>query len=324
MNQKHLPGVSMPVTPVCLGTAQFGGAGMGEAEAFRVMDAYVEKGGNFLDTANCYGRWLPGGENRSEQIIGKWMQERGNRSRLVISTKGGHPKFDTMTVSRLSEAEIRSDLEQSLAALRTDCIDLYWLHRDDESIPVGEIVERLEKFRREGKIRAWGGSNWKAARIREAADYAASHGVSGFIGVQNQWSLARVDPERIGDKTLAWMDGELYRLLLERRDSLCTMAFSAMGKGYFSKAAAGTLAEGKLSEYRCALNDRRLAALREVSASRGVSIAALVLAWMSAKPFPAVPIAAVSGLGQLDGLAEAFDLALTPEEVALLDAGEEY
>ena len=142
--------------------------------------------------------------------------------------------------------------------------------------------------------------------------------------MQNQWSLARVVPERIADRTLVCMDEALYKLLCEREDSLCTLAFSAMGKGYFTKAAAGTLREGALMEYRCALNERRLEALRRLSEDRHVPIASLVLAWMSAKPFAAVPIAAVSSAAQLGGLAAAFDLSLNPEEVSLLDAGEEY
>lgn len=120
------------------------------------------------------------------------------------------------------------------------------------------------------------------------------------------------------------MDQPLYDLLKEHPDTLCTMAFSAMGKGYFTKAAAGTLRDGALREYRCALNDRRLAALRQLSEARGVSIAALVLAWMAGKPFIAVPIAAVSGMRQLLELTEALDCSLNADEVALLDAGEEY
>lgn len=323
MKEKQLHRDLLPVTPVCLGTAQFG-TSLSEKQAGDILDAYTGSGGNFLDTANCYGRWLPHGENVSEQILGQWLRRHGGRHSLVISTKGGHPPFDAMTKSRLHENELRHDLESSLTALGTDYVDFYWLHRDDISIPVGELVERLEGFRREGKLLAYGVSNWSAARVREAADYAASHGCRGFGGVQNQWSLARVVPERIADRTLVCMDEALYKLLCEREDSLCTLAFSAMGKGYFTKAAAGTLREGALIEYRCALNERRLEALRRLSEDRHVPIASLVLAWMSAKPFAAVPIAAVSSAAQLGGLAAAFDLSLNPEEVSLLDAGEEY
>lgn len=323
MKTKQLHPALMPVTPVCLGTAQFGDS-LDETAARGILDAYTGSGGNFLDTANCYGRWLEHGENVSEQILGRWLRSRGGRQELVISTKGGHPPFNAMTKSRLHETELRHDLESSLTALGTDYVDFYWLHRDDTSIPAGELVERLEEFRREGKLLAYGVSNWSAARVREAADYAAAHGCGGFCGVQNQWSLARVVPERIADQTLVCMDGALYDLLCERRASLCTLAFSAMGKGYFTKAASGTLREGALPEYRCALNDRRLEALRQLAGARQTPIAALVLAWMSAKPFAAVPIAAVSRAAQLGDLIAAFDLSLTDGEIALLDAGEAF
>lgn len=323
MMEKRLPGVSLPVSPVSLGTAQFGDS-LGEKEACELLDVYTDRGGNLLDTANCYGRWLPHGENVSEQILGRWLRQHGNRNGLVISTKGGHPPFDAMTASRLHEKELRYDLESSLRSLGTDHVDLYWLHRDDPTLPVEELLGLLEQFRREGKLLSYGVSNWTTERVREAAKAAAAHGYDGFCGVQNQWSLARADHEKLADRTLVCMDQPLYDLLKEHPNTLCTMAFSAMGKGYFTKAAAGTLRDGTLREYRCALNDRRLAALRQLSEARGVSIAALVLAWMAGKPFPAVPIAAVSGMRQLLELTEALDCSLSADEVALLDAGEEY
>lgn len=323
MKEKRLPGIPLPVSPVSLGTAQFGDS-LGEETAFRVLDTYTGQGGNLIDTANCYGRWLPHGENVSEQILGRWLKQHGGRNRLVLSTKGGHPPFDAMTASRLHEKELRHDLESSLRTLGTDHVELYWLHRDDPTIPVEELLGLLEEFRREGKLLSYGVSNWTAARVGEAARTAAAHGYAGFCGVQNQWSLARVDPDKLADRTLICMDQALYDLLRDHPDTLCTMAFSAMGKGYFTKLDAGTLREGALREYRCALNDRRLAALRELSAARHLPIAALVLAWMAEKPFPAVPIAAVSGMAQLHELTEAFDCSLTGDEVALLDAGEEF
>ena len=280
MREKRFPGVAQAVAPVCLGTAQFGDS-LDESQAFAVLDGYAAAGGNFIDTANCYGKWLPAGENVSEQILGRWLRSRGGRHSLVISTKGGHPPFSDMRASRLHEREVRADLEESLASLGVDEVEIYWLHRDDPAQPAGALVELLETLRREGRILAYGVSNWSTARFAEAAQYAADHGYTGFCGLQNQWSLARVNREQIADQTLACMDGEAYRLLLERRGSLGAMAFSAMGKGYFSRAAAGRPAPGALCEYRNPLNEKRLAALQSIARERGVSVAAPVLAWMA-------------------------------------------
>ena len=229
MMEKRLPGVPIPVSPVSLGAAQFGDS-LGEKESCALLDVYTERGGNLLDTANCYGRWLPHGENVSEQILGRWLKQHGNRNGLVISTKGGHPPFDAMTASRLHEKELRYDLESSLRALGTDHVDLYWLHRDDPTLPVEELLGLLEQFRREGKLLSYGVSNWTTERVRQAAKAAAAHGYAGFCGVQNQWSLARADHDKLVDPTLVCMDQPLYDLLKEHPDTLCTMAFSAMGR----------------------------------------------------------------------------------------------
>ena len=105
MREKRFPGVAQAVAPVCLGTAQFGDS-TGESQAFAVLDGYAAAGGNFIDTANCYGKWLPAGENVSEQILGRWLRSRGGRHSMVISTKGGHPPFSDMHASRLHEREV--------------------------------------------------------------------------------------------------------------------------------------------------------------------------------------------------------------------------
>ena len=317
------PGLSRSVAPVCFGTVHFGDRVQAE-EAFALLDAYVRAGGNFIDTANCYGRWLPPGENVSEQMLGEWLRRRGCRKELLLSTKGGHPSFGDMGHSRLSQKELELDLESSLRALGTDCVDVYWLHRDEPALPAEELVERLEGFRKQGKLLAYGVSNWSATRLEEAARYAARQGYSGFCGVQNQWSLAAVNPEQIGDRTLVCMDQEQHRLLEEGQGRLGILAFSAMGKGFFSREYAGTLAPDALPEYRNQCNCRRLQALRQLAGEKGVSIAALVLAWMAAKPFPAVPIATVSSQAHLDELTQAFQISLDQEEVALLDAGRSY
>ena len=157
----------LSVAPLCLGTVNYGSA-MPEKEAIHQLSRYVELGGNFIDTAHIYGDWEPGMGPLSETAIGKWLKEFPERDRLVISTKGAHPRMQTMQIPRCSDAEIEEDLNSSLELLHTDYVDLYFLHRDDPRRPAGEIVEFLEKQVKAGKIRYYGCSNWKLSRDQPA------------------------------------------------------------------------------------------------------------------------------------------------------------
>ena len=166
------------VSVIGLGTAHYGGR-ISKGLAFDQMDAYAAAGGNLIDTARVYGDFVTPKTGESEKIIGQWMEERGNREKIFLSTKGGHPPFDRMSRSRLSPREISDDLHESLEDLRCGYIDIYFLHRDDESRPVEEIVDTLEGFCAEGLIGMYAVSNWKTERIIEANRYAASRGSMG-------------------------------------------------------------------------------------------------------------------------------------------------
>ena len=159
------------VSVISLGT---GGAGANydRATAFAMLDAFFEEGGNFVDTAHVYNDWIPGERSRSEKLLGAWMKERRNRSGVLLATKGAHPDLAQMQVGRLSPAEIQADLEESLRFLQVETIDLYWLHRDDPTRPVEEIIDTLEAQVQAGKIRYFGCSNWRLERIQAAQLYS--------------------------------------------------------------------------------------------------------------------------------------------------------
>ena len=170
-----------------------------------LMDHYFEAGGNVIDTAESYACWVPGGEHQSEKVIGEWLRERGARDQIVLSTKGAHPKLESMDIPRLSKAEIEADLDSSLQRLGVECIDLYWLHRDSPGYPVEEILQSLEGFRKEGKIKHAGFSNWRQSRAEEARLAAERLGFEGFVASQNMWSLAQPDISQ-ADPTWAFID----------------------------------------------------------------------------------------------------------------------
>ena len=155
-----------PVSVIGFGTAEFGGRHP-ESLARELMDAYVSIGGNFIDTARVYGDFVTPRNGESEKIVGRWMENRGNRDRIFLSTKGGHPPFTDLHHSRLSPEEVRSDMAASLEDLRTDHVEIYWLHRDDESRPVGGIMETLQSLIEDGTARMIGVRpvNHPAARV---------------------------------------------------------------------------------------------------------------------------------------------------------------
>ena len=155
------------VSLLALGTADYGGLCPAE-KAFDFMDAYVDIGGNFIDTARVYGDFVTPKNGESEKVGGRWMDARGNRDRLFLSTKGGHPPLNDMNAGRLSRDEIRSDMAASLEALRTDHVDVYMLHRDDPQRGVGEIMDELNEFVRAGQTLRIGPSNRTMTPVREA------------------------------------------------------------------------------------------------------------------------------------------------------------
>jgi aryl-alcohol dehydrogenase-like predicted oxidoreductase len=186
-----LPAAPVAPSRIVLGSVFFG-TDISREHSFAVMDAYAKGGGNFIDTANGYALWLPGGVGASELTIGAWLRERGVRDRMIIATKGGHPRGDSGEFGDLSRPEIEKDLGQSLERLAVDAIDLFWLHRDQPTRPVSEIMEMLADIRESGRIRAYGVSNWELDRIEAANAYAKAHDLPPLAAHQPPFSLAHV------------------------------------------------------------------------------------------------------------------------------------
>ena len=297
------------ISPIGLGTSHFG-VRVSEAEAFWQMDRYVESG-NLIDTAHVYSDWVPGERSRSERIIGRWLKSRGGRDRVIISTKGGHPSPGSMHVPRLSPAEITGDLEDSLRCLGVDSVDLYFLHRDDVTRPVGEMLECLEAHRRAGRIRAYGCSNWTLPRLLEARAYAEAHGLPGFVCNQLMWSLAVVDPKGIGDPTMVCMDGPTYRL--HRDTGMAAIAYTSVANGYFAHRQRGDLSDAAHGPYAVPANDALYARLLELSGAYGLSLTALSLAYFSAVPFPAAALASFRREEQLGECLSLLEADIDPE-----------
>ncbi len=314
-----IPHTTLTPSLLCMGTTMIGSVNDKPA-SFALLDAFLEAGGTFIDTAQVYSDWLPGERSVSEKMIGKWLQHSDKRRQIVLATKGGHPKLDTMHVGRLARAEIVGDLEASLRNLQTDVIDLYWLHRDDAQRPVADILETLESLVRAGKIRYYGCSNWQVGRIAEAQAYARSQGWSGFVADQMMWSLAAVDAKRLPDPTAAAMDSDLRQFHLA--GGMAAVPYSAQANGYFQRLAAGTVDSMNQDQqrlYGSPTNRERLERIRSLSTETGLSITAIVLGYLMAQPFPTFPIFACRTQEQLNDTLQAADVLLTQEQVAYLE-----
>ena len=234
MEQCRLGNTALTVSPVCLGADRFG-AQTDRETAFTLLDRFVAAGGNFIDTANIYVRDWAAGISRSEEILGQYLRERTGCG-LVIATKGAHHHPQTRE-KRVTRACIEADLEESLRTLGRDCIDLYWLHRDDPALPVEEIVDMMEALVSAGKIRYYGASNYTVSRLTRAGLYAKSRGVTGFSAVSNYWTplAENADCSLWTDPTLvACTDGDLKTLA---GLGLPLVPYSCTARGWVAKGA---------------------------------------------------------------------------------------
>ncbi len=299
-------GTELCASKLVLGTDAFG-TSLSAEDSFTLMDEFVSAGGNIFDTASVYADWFGKEKSASEKTIGRWLSSRGCRDKVLISTKGGHPDLNNMRIPRLSRNEIDHDLEMSLVNLKTDHIDIYWLHRDDESRPVEEIVEILDRHVKSGKVRHLGASNWRYERIRKANDYAKKNGLTPFIASQIQYSIAHLNENSLINNMLgmSYMDEEYQKYA---SDELSMFSYSSVAKGFFNLAAIGlfdkisdSAKKEYMNEYNLALAEK----LKRVSEEKGVNLSALVLSLLVSDK--KLNVFAQVGTRKLSHLREAFE-----------------
>lgn len=320
MNYVTISNTAIQASQLCLGTGGLGSR-LTQTDSFALLDAFAAHGGTFLDTAHVYANWrsdLP--KSVSEKTIGQWMQARANRSQIVVGTKGAHPDLSTMHISRLSPADIVQDLNESLAHLQSDFIDLYWLHRDDPAREVDAIVETLNEQMQLGKIRAFGCSNWAPARIRAVQDYAAAHALHGFAANQPMWSLAQPNAAAFGMPGLTAMDAETWAL--HKALNLAAVPYTSQARGFFSKLArlgVDGLAEAERKSYLNEINLRRFERVQTLAERYNATPSQIALAYLMAQPFPTFPVIGCRSLEQLKDSMGALEVQLEQEEVRWLE-----
>lgn len=304
----------LKVSPIC-----FGGNVLGwttdERASFEVLDAYVEGGGNFIDTADSYSRWVPGhAGGESETVLGNWMRERGNRAQLIVATKVGNPMGDGPNDRGTSRARIMDSVEGSLRRLQTDYIDLYQAHTDDRDTPQEETLRAFDDLVRQGKVRYIGASNFSAWRLATALWASDTHGYARYETLQPRYNLAaREDYER-----------ELEPLC--QAHGIGVITYSSLASGFLSgKYHAGQplpttpRAQGVQRGY---MNDRGFAtldAVERVARESGATPGQVALAWILARPAITAPIASATTVEQTREMLGAADLRLGADALAILD-----
>ena len=299
---------ALEISRLALGGNVFGWTADKQA-SYEILDAYVEAGGNVIDLADSYPHWAPGcSGGESEEIVGQWMRERGNRSDIVICTKVG--KFPGN--QGLSYSQIMSGIDGSLQRLQTDYVDLYYCHADDSRTPLEETLRALGELVTSGKVRAIGASNYTAVRLAEALRIADEIGLPRFCAVQPQYSLVVRDE----------FEGSLQEVC--ERDGLACLPYWPLAAGFLTgKYDASALSGARsdtVSQFQTPRNEAILDVVRAVAGRHRVAPATVALAWLLTRPTVAAPIASVSRVEQLPALVASTGLDLSPEDLADLDA----
>lgn len=309
----------LTVFPLALGGNVFGWTA-DETQSFAVLDAYTAAGGNFIDTADSYSAWVPGNEGgESETLVGNWLARRGNRAEVVVATKvGAHPQY-----KGLAATTIKAAADASLSRLRTDYIDLYYIHFDDPSVPVEEIISALDQLVKDGKVRAIAASNLSAERLQESLDFSEREGLARYAVLQPHYNLV----------SRGTYEGELQDTA--SRAGLAAVPYYSLASGFLTgKYRSGTpgtpgtpgssvdspRGEGAARHLQTERGVKVLAALDKAAGARGAEIATVALAWLAAQPTVAAPIASACRAEQLPALLVVADMELTAEELAELTA----
>ena len=310
---RRLGRTGLKVSPLCRGSMNFGGTADDET-SFAVMDAFAEAGGNFIDTADIYNRWVEGhigGE--SEGVIGRWLQARGNRSQMIIATKVRGQMGPGPNDQGLSRRHIFDACDASLRRLQSDTIDLYQTHYFDADVPIDETLEALDRLVQQGKVRYVGCSNYPAWRLMEALWTSDKCGLARYNSIQPHYNLVnRAEFER-----------ELAEVCLA--NGIGIIPYSPLGGGFLTgkysrdRDTDSVRAEGVRQRYFNDAGWKVLDAVRAVAVELDTTPLAVSLAWLLAQPGMTAPIVGANTVEQLQGSVAALDVDLTAAQMETLN-----
>ena len=318
MEYGNVKGIEKPISRIVEGSMVLK---LNDQEAaFKQLDDVFELGCNAIDTGHVYG----GGKN--DRVIGAWMEARGNRDKIIVLGKGAHHNGDRR---RVTDFDIKADMFDTLARMKTDYIDIYVLHRDDPSVPVGPIVEALNEHVDAGRIHAFGGSNWSFERIREANEYAQAHGLIPFAVSSPNLSLAeQVEEPWDGCLSLSGDQGADARAWYQETQ-MPLFTWSSLAQGFFSgrltrenfdeMKKSRQLTESCIHAYCYETNFKRLDRAHELAKEKGATVPQIALAFNLSLPLNTFSLIGCATREEMATNIQALDLELTKEEVDWLD-----
>lgn len=313
MKTIQIPGVEFPVSKFCLGCAYLGSREPDEL-SFKMLDYYYEQGGRFLNTAHEYS------DGASERIVGRWIRERGIRSEMIVTSKGGEDRRVPGSLA-MHRADLLEDVDESLMRAGFDYFDFYLLHVDDVSVSVEEVVSTMEDIQKSGKIRYYGCSNWTVARQKEAAAFAKAHGMSGFRVDEVEMNLARIN--RSNETCISkWLDNEF--IVHHKTSGMAVGAYSPVVSGALAKLAEDGNTErwsaGQKVWYDLPYNHKVACRLKKLSEETGYTMTQLQLAYVLAQPhgFSNFVISGSANMEQLIENMGAMQIDMTSEMIQYL------
>lgn len=306
-----LKGSELCVSPIGFGTVRAGLDWDGK-DADAMFNYYLDHGGNLIDSARVYYDWVEPEVGRSERVIGDWLRRCKRREEIVLITKGGHPDRHSMHISRMEQGDMEYDLNLSLRTLGVDHIDIYFYHRDDLRQPVGELLERMEGFRKAGKIRYYGCSNWTTTRMKEADAYARGHGLTGFIANQNLYNIGVKYMNPFDDDTMVTVDDAALDFYC--RSSNTPMPYFGVCSGFFHILAAKGEEAVKSSCYYTEGNLRVAKKIESLCKKYSCTITQVLMGFFFLHDFPIIPLVGSANLSQLEDLLHSTEIHFEKED----------
>ena len=311
MENRRLGNSLIEVSPLCFGCNVFGWTA-DEEMSFRLLDGWIDAGFNFIDTADVYSRWHDGNEGgESETIIGKWLQRSGKRDKVVLATKFGMDMGDGKV--GLSPDYMMRAVEDSLRRLKTDYIDLYQSHKDDENTPVDTTLEGYAKLIEQGKVREIGASNFSAERLKSALEASEEKGLPRYQSLQPLYSLVERDT----------YEGSLEDLCAAK--NVGVIGFYSLASGFLTGKyrsegdMKGRIRAPRVEKYVNETGFRVLDTLEKVAEKYSAKMGQVALAWLIARPSVTSPIASATNMDQLAELTAAAELTLDADDITEID-----